>query len=126
MKIDGPGPYDSRWAKQMFGVALSHMCDHMRIELEKLRTNPWPTEPAVICLVRCMRLVAEDYPQLANFAFPWPEVYKWEDAYFEWFDSVEKKIPAKFRGEMRAVGKEEFARLHQALGGNRELLRSPS
>jgi hypothetical protein len=111
MAIRGPGPFNSDNAFSEFGVVVTILAERVDRAINVLKEQPWPIDPVVHCLIVCLVALGKAYPQGLNASLDPRRVNAWREAYFAWLDQVEKRLPAKYREEMRSGAEKAFAQL---------------
>lgn len=109
MSYQGSNPYGSDYAKSAVGVSALFISDKLFASMEQVIAKPHP-EQSIIVLLQCLRKLAEEFPNAVALHFHKPEFERAKAGFHEWYEKVEKKIPAKYRQGLREEAEAEFER----------------
>lgn len=106
--------YGSDFAKDAMEDLMVDVKEKLFEKLEKLLEGPH-SEQAVLVHLRTLWLLGQEFPGARVLAFGSKDFAKARDGFNEWYGKCEKKIPAKYRKDLRAAADEEFARWDELL-----------
>ena len=76
--------------------------------MDAVINKPHP-EQSMIASLQCIRLLAEEFPKNVSVHFGKSEFEEAKAAFEKWYDTVHKKIPAKYREAVLEAANAEFA-----------------
>ena len=109
--IYGTGPFDNDWAFTEFGVVVLTIADRVDAEVSELRTKPLQADQAVVAMVCSLRALGKVCPKGMSASLTPDRVKHWQKEFFAWYDEVKRKLPAKYREQIKADAEKEFAQL---------------
>lgn len=77
-------------------------------DMENVLQKSYP-EQSIIASLRCIRLLAEEFPKCVRVSFRRKELEQCKVAFANWYDAVKGKLPAKYREEILFQANAEFA-----------------
>jgi hypothetical protein len=105
----GSGPFDNDWAFSEFGVVVMIIAERVDAEVSELRDKPLQADQGVVAMVCCLRALGKVCR--VDSALDPARVKGWQKEFFAWYEEVKKKLPAKYRDEIKTVAEKEFAQL---------------
>jgi len=103
----GSGPIDNDYAFDAIGSYLYLIKERMFQDADNIIEKSYP-EQSIIASLICLRLLASQFPKCVRVHFRKKEFEKAKDAFYKWYESVEKKIPLKFREAIKENAEREF------------------
>ena len=98
----GPNPLDGENSSIEFSRLLRDIKKKVFAILEKMKSgkvkNP---DNGFIAYIFALNLLGAQKATVTEMSIYSKQVKEWEQAYLEWFESVETKIPKKFREELK-------------------------
>jgi hypothetical protein len=91
-----------------FNLALKQINEN----IEWLKTAKKPVQ-AVLAHIDILLLLSKKFPKDANLSIEKDKVQQWKTVFYEWYERVNSKIPAKFRDGIKQNADELFAELEQ-------------
>jgi len=107
MAYQNATPYGSDYAKSTVDLVAGYVADVLLSKLEKVIAKPHP-EQSVLVALQCLRKLAEEFPISVEIAFSRTQYEKAKSGFYEWYEKVEKKIPAKHRKGLKEAAEAEF------------------
>lgn len=109
--IYGAGPFDNDWAFTEFGVVVLTIADRVDAEVSELRTKPLQADQAVVAMICSLQALGKVCPKGMSASLTPDRVKHWQKEFFAWYDEVKRKIPAKYREQIKADAEKEFSQL---------------
>ena len=97
----------SDFATNAVGVAILNIKDKMLKDFDGIMKAKHP-EQSIITSLTCLRLIGERFPQSLCLHFLEQDYIEMKEKFYQWFELMNKKIPAKYRDELKASAEQEF------------------
>jgi len=112
MKIFSTAPEGNEMAElenaRYFNLALKQIEEN----IEWLKTAKKPVQ-AVLTHIDMLVIFSKRFPIDANLSIKKDKIKEWKTVFYDWYDRVNSKIPAKFRDGIKQNADELFAELEQ-------------
>lgn len=95
------------YAKGKIDLVISLIVDRMEEDINRCIEKEFP-EQSVLGMLVCLRLIGERFPQNLSLYFGRRNLEEAKTKFYKWYELVHKKIPAKFRQEVKEVAEKEF------------------
>jgi hypothetical protein len=76
-----------------------------------LKQEPWPTDMGFLAWLTGIQALVKMFPEATKSQLSSARIEDWSQLYCQWFERVERRLPAKHRAELRAHALCEFERL---------------
>lgn len=103
----GSKPGDSDYAAGAIGSYVVLIKQRMFQDMSTVLEKGYP-EQAIVASVRCLRLLAEEFPQNVKLHFGRKELKQAKDGFERWYAAVKPKLPAQHTEAIRAEANAEF------------------
>jgi hypothetical protein len=107
MSYWGNGPIDNDYAFNKVGGYVIILKERMFKDANSVVENAY-AEQSIVASVRCIRLLAREFPKCVILHFGTNELAMAKELFDKWFESVKKRLPAKYREAIRSSADAEF------------------
>jgi hypothetical protein len=107
MSYWGSGPIDSDYAFNGVSLYVLLIKERMFKESESVIESAHP-EQRIIASLKCIRLLARDFPKCVLIHFGRKDLAKAKEAFDKWYDVAKKRVPAKYREAFLSNAEAEF------------------
>ena len=102
------------YALTALGRIIYEIKEHLLEDMKEVRDEEYP-EQSMIAILSLLRLIGEQFPENLSVHFGRRSFDRVREAFNQWFEKVEKKIPAKHRKMLRQEADKEFLLFEQHL-----------
>lgn len=103
----GSGPADNDYAFGEISVYVLIIKERMFTDADGCIDEAFP-EQAIVATLQCIRLLAGQFHKSVRRSFRRNDFEKAKEAFGRWYESVEKKLPKKYRDAIRSNAEAEF------------------
>ena len=95
------------FAKGSIDLIIRNIIKKMDSDIKMSIEKEFPEQSILSSLV-CLRLIGEKFPKNLSIYFGNLDFEELKSKFYKWYELVHKKIPAKFREEVKEVAEKEF------------------
>jgi hypothetical protein len=99
---------DSDFAFDSVGAIIFLIKERMMKDIETVLKKSYP-EQGMIASLACLRLLGERFPKNLSVHFRKKDFAFVKSAFEQWYQAVESQMPSKYRDEILAEARNEFA-----------------
>lgn len=103
----GPRPEESDYAFDAVSAYVYLIKERMFSDMATVLSKPYP-EQAIVASVRCLRLLAHDFPKCVGLHFRKKQLEDAKAGFERWYSTVEDQLPEEFRRRIREEAHAEF------------------
>jgi hypothetical protein len=97
--------------KQAIAGVILELWKRLDTEFDFLKKTPWPTEMGFLGWLAALVASIKLFPTISRSLLTKDKVQEWSHRYFDWFDNVQRRIPANHRIAMREKAQLQFDEL---------------
>lgn len=103
----GSGPSDNDYAFDAVSAYVFMIKERMFQEAENVIEKSY-YEQAIIASLRCLRLIANEFPKCAQVHFRKKEFLRAKEAFSVWYNTVQDQLPTEYREAILTSAEAEF------------------